>query len=146
MLSMKAKYALRALLVLVRHEKKMLQIKTIATEADVPRKFLEAILLDLKHHDIVESKRGIFGGYFLAKPAAEITMGSIIRILDGPLAPVRCASVTAYRRCDDCSDVRQCEIRRVMVEVRDAIAGVLDHRTLKELADLSSDQNMGMNI
>jgi Rrf2 family protein len=133
MLSMKAKYGIRALMVLAKNEKKMLQIKTIAAEADVPQKFLEAILLELKNHGFVGSKRGIFGGYFLSRPISEITVGSIIRLIDGPLAPIRCASVTAYQRCDDCHDEVTCAIRKTMVDVRNAISGVLDNKTLKEL-------------
>jgi len=133
MLSMKAKYGIRALMVLAKNEKKMLQIKTIAAEADVPQKFLEAILLELKNHGFVGSKRGIFGGYFLSRPINEITVGSIVRLIDGPLAPIRCASVTAYQKCDDCVDEVTCAIRKTMVDVRNAISGVLDNKTLKEL-------------
>ena len=135
MLSMKAKYAIRALIILAKNEKKMLQIKSIAKEADVPQKFLEAILLELKGYRLVESKRGIFGGYFLAKSASEITAGDVIRIIDGPLAPIRCASITAYQRCDDCIDENTCSIRRTMMEVRNAISGVLDKKTLRELTE-----------
>ncbi len=128
---MKAKYALRALMVLTRN-KKMLQTKTIAKEADVPQKFLETILLDLKNNGYVGSKRGIFGGYFLTRDANEITIGNVIRVIDGPLAPIRCASVTAYQKCDDCQDEKTCEIRKAMVEVRNAIAGVLDNKSLQQ--------------
>ena len=133
MLSMKAKYAIRALIIMARNEKKMLQIKTIAKEAEVPQKFLEAILVELKGHGIVESKRGIFGGYFLLKPAAEVMTGDIIRIIDGPLAPIRCASQTSYQKCDDCADEETCVIRKTMMEVRNAISSVLDNKSLREL-------------
>lgn len=133
MLSMKAKYAIRALMVLAKSKSQMLAIKTIASGADVPQKFLEAILLELKHHGIVDSKRGIFGGYFLAKLPAEITVGNLVRIIDGPLAPVRCASLTAYQKCDDCADEKTCEIRKVMLVVRGAIADVLDNKTLQDM-------------
>lgn len=134
MLSMKAKYALRALMVMTRNEKKMLSSKTIAGEADIPQKFLDNILQELRHQGLVDSKRGIFGGYFLAVPSSEIMVGNIIRMIDGPLAPIRCASQTAYQKCDDCSDEMTCEIRKTMVEVRNAIAGVLDKKSLRELA------------
>ena len=134
MLSMKAKYALRALMVLAKNEKKTLQSKTIAKEADVPQKFLENILQELRHQGLVDSKRGIFGGYYLAKPSSEISVGNLIRMIDGPLAPIRCASVTAYQKCDDCPDENACEIRRTMVEVRNAIADVLDNKSLKDMA------------
>lgn len=135
MLSMKAKYAIRALMVLANGDSKMLAIKAIAEEADVPAKFLEAILLELKHHGIVDSKRGIFGGYFLAKKTSEITIGALVRVLDGPLAPIRCASLTAYQKCDDCIDEKTCEIRKVMLVVRNAISDVLDNKTLEEMAN-----------
>ena len=136
MLSMKAKYAIRALLVLAKSEGKMLQSKAIAKEADAPMKFLEAILLELKHFGLIESKRGIFGGYYLAVPARDILLGDVIRQIDGMLAPIRCASVTNYQRCDDCVDVETCTIRHMMVDVRNAIAGVLDKRTLAEMLKL----------
>ena len=138
MLSMKAKYAIRALMVLAKNEGKMLQSKAIAKEADAPMKFLEAILLELKHFGLVESKRGIFGGYYLAVPAREIVLGDVIRLIDGMLAPIRCASITNYQRCEDCTDVETCTIRHMMVDVRNAIAGVLDKRTLAEMLKLEA--------
>jgi Rrf2 family protein len=138
MLSMKAKYAIRALMVLAKNEGKTLQSKTIAKEADAPLKFLEAILLELRHFGLVESKRGIFGGYFLAVPAGNIMLGDVIRRIDGMLAPIRCASVNNYQRCDDCTDVDSCTIRHLMVDVRNAIAGVLDKRTLAEMVKLEA--------
>ena len=144
MLSMKAKYALRALIVLSINEKKMLQGKAIAKEADVPAKFLETILIELRNHDIVGSKRGIFGGYFLARPASEITAGEVIRLLDGSLAPLRCASVSDYQKCDDCEDENTCVIRKVMLNVRNAIAGVLDHQSLSDMLKLSPKQKQNV--
>lgn len=137
MLSMKAKYALRALLVLASSDKKMLQSKVIAAQADVPAKFLETILLDLKNLGIVDSKRGIFGGYFLASPPEEIIAGDVIRGLDGMLAPLHCASVHNYRKCDDCDDEKTCVIRKVMTDVRNAISEVLDKRSLADMIMLS---------
>ncbi len=133
MLSMKAKYSIRSLMVLAKDPGHMLAIKTIAEKADVPQKFLEAILLELKHHSIVDSKRGIFGGYFLSKKPEEVTIGSLIRIIDGPLAPIRCASLTAYQKCDDCVDEKSCAIRKLMLNVRHAISDVLDKKTLAEI-------------
>ena len=138
MLSMKAKYAIRALMVMAKNEKKMLSSKSIAQAADVPQKFLDNILQELRHHGLVDSKRGIFGGYFLAKPAAEIMVGNLIRIIDGHLAPIRCASVTAYQKCDDCVDEKACAIRKTMVQVRNAIADVLDNKSIKDLEGLES--------
>ncbi len=133
MLSMKAKYALKALTVMAKHEKKMLSSKTIAKEADIPQKFLETILVELRNGGFVDSKRGIFGGHFLAKPSREIAVGAVIRLVDGPLAPVLCASVSQYRKCDDCDDEKTCRIRKTMIEVRDAMAGVLDSKTIRDL-------------
>jgi Rrf2 family protein len=136
MLSMKAKYALRALMVMTQNEKKMLSSKVIAEKANAPSKFLDNILQELRHHGVVDSKRGIFGGYFLVRPAEELSLGDIVRMIDGMLAPVPCASVTAYRRCDDCEDEATCKIRYVMLGVREAISNVLDTLSLKSLAHL----------
>jgi Rrf2 family protein len=144
MLSMKAKYALRALIVLSTNEKKMLQSKVIAKQADVPAKFLETILAELKSENVVDSKRGIFGGYFLKKPAAEIRVGEVIRGLDGTIAPLRCASVSDYQKCEDCQDEATCVIRKVMVEVRNAIATVLDGKTLADMIALSPKQKQNI--
>jgi len=144
MLSMKAKYALRAMMVLARNERKLMQTKAIAKSADVPHKFLEAILADLKNHGVVSSKRGMMGGYQLSRPADLITIGDIIRIMDGPLAPIRCASVTAYQTCEDCPDEARCAIRDVMVDVRIAISAVLDQRTVADL--LNSSRGASENI
>jgi len=135
MLTMKSKYGLRALMVVYRNKNEMLSIKNIAEKADVPQKFLESIMLELKHNGVVDSKRGIFGGYFLSQKPEEIKIGDLIRIFDGPLAPIRCASVTAYRKCDDCLDEKTCEIRALMLQVRNAIANVLDNTTLDKLSD-----------
>lgn len=133
MLSQKAKYALRALLMLARSDgSSLVQVADIAEQESVPRKFLEIILLELKRHGILYSQRGRGGGYCLARPAEQITFGQVIRIMDGPLAPLPCASVTGYRRCVDCVDEHGCAIRRVMREVRDAMADVLDRTTLAD--------------
>ncbi len=145
---MKAKYALRALIVLAKHPAKTLQSKAIAREADTPVKFLEAILQELKLGGFITAKRGIFGGYALAKPADAIPVGAIIRLLDGTFAPIRCASISDYKKCDDCTDEAICGIRAVMLEVRNAIAGVLDHKSLAEIADKEKeyrqDAEMGL--
>jgi Rrf2 family protein len=136
MLSQKAKYALKAMIMLAEQEDDaLLQTPDIAEAQKIPRKFLELILLDLKNRGLVHSQRGKRGGYVLAKPAAGITFGQIVRLMDGPLAPIPCASLTAYRRCADCRDEKTCAIRKVMREVRDAVAGVLDHVTLAAVCD-----------
>ena len=99
-----------------------------------PRKFLEAILLDLRRHGFVDSLRGKAGGYALARPAEEIALAEVIRAIDGPLASIPCASLTAYRPCLDCPNPSDCSLRRVMRRVRDATAAILDATTLAELA------------
>jgi Rrf2 family protein len=107
-------------------------VADIAKQRKVPKKFLELILLDLKRRGLLHSRRGKSGGYCLAKPANKITLGEIIRITDGPLAPLPCASLTAYRKCDDCEDEKSCAIRRIMRGVRDATSAILDKATLAD--------------
>ena len=133
MLSQRSKYALRAMTMLAAQPQgKLILMADIARQRKVPKKFLELILLDLKRHGLLHSRRGKSGGYSLAKPAGKITFGEIIRITDGPLAPLACASLTAYRKCDDCEDERSCAIRRVLRSVRDATAAILDKTTLAD--------------
>jgi Rrf2 family protein len=133
MLSQKCKYALQALLVLARENSDdLLLVNDIAERENLPKKFLEAILLELNRNGLVRSRRGRGGGYALAKPADLITFGQVVRIMDGPLAPLSCVSVNYYRRCDDCRDEQACEIRKVMRRVRDAIAAELDGTSLAD--------------
>ena len=133
MLSQKAKYALKALLALAAiAEGELLQGGEIAEQQQIPRKFLDLILQELRKHRLVESARGKKGGYALALPPEEITIGRIIRAIDGPLAPIACASVTGYRRCADCPNEKACAVRRLMRDVRDAAAAILDHITLAD--------------
>src|SRR3979409_415632 len=133
MLSQKARYALRALYVLAaKPAGDPVMIADIAAEARVPRKFLEQILLDLKRRGIVHSHRGKHGGYALGRPPDKISFAEIIRAIDGPLALSPCVSVTAYRRCDDCTDETTCLTRKVLLTVRDATAEILEGRTLAE--------------
>ncbi len=133
MLSQKCKYALQALLVLARENSNdLLLVSDIAERENLPKKFLEAILLELNRNGLVRSRRGRGGGYALAKPADLITFGQVVRIMDGPLAPLSCVSVNYYRRCDDCKDEQTCAIRRVMRRVRDAIAAELDGTSLAQ--------------
>ena len=133
MLSQKAKYALRALLVLAEAgDDKPVLIADIAERHNLPKKFLEQILLDLKHHGLVQSRRGRSGGYSLLKSASEISFGQVVRIIDGPLAPLPCLSVMAYRRCEDCIDEESCAIRRVFALTHQVTATVLDRTTLAD--------------
>src|SRR4029079_12467572 len=134
MLSSKAKYALRALSVLALSEPGLLQARLLAREAKVPEKFLEAILVELRNAGLVESRRGTIRGHRPGKAATEIMVGDIVRIIDGPIAPIRCASVTAYQPCADCIDPQTCALRDLMGDLRDAMSNVIDRRTLRELA------------
>lgn len=138
MLSHRAKYALRALLLLAQETgDRPLLIADIAKRQKLPKKFLELILLDLKRSGMVRSFRGRHGGYVLARPADTIFFGQIIRLMDGPLAAIPCASLTAYRRCGDCPDEAACAIRRVFRQVRDATAAILDRTSLADVATKS---------
>ncbi len=133
MLSMKAKYALKALIFMAQKEQTALPSKQIAEAENIPQKFLDNILQELRQNGVIESKRGIFGGYVLAKHPRDIFLGDVIRIIDGPLAPIRCASLTAYQKCDDCSDEATCHLRRLMLDVRNAMSAILDGRCLEDL-------------
>ena len=134
MLSMKAKYGLRAMLFLAReYGEGPILISEIARKEAIPKKFLELILLELRNTGYLHSKKGKGGGYYLGKSPQQISLGEIIRILDGPLAPIPCVSLTAYRRCPDCPDEKTCGIRVVMKEVRDATARILDGTTLADV-------------
>jgi Rrf2 family protein len=133
MITQKAKYALRALAALAQADaSEPMMISDIAAQQKIPKKFLEQILLDLKHQGIVVSRRGKQGGYLLRKAAHEITFGEILRIVDGPIAPLPCLSITAYRRCDDCDGEQNCEIRQVFARVADATRGVLFSTTIAD--------------
>jgi Rrf2 family protein len=112
----------------------VIQIKEIAERQHIPAKFLEQILLTLKNAGILQSRMGVGGGYYLARPINEITLGQIVRVLDGPLAPVRCVSQMAYEPCG-CPDERTCGLRLVMLDVRNAIAGILDGTTLADVIE-----------
>lgn len=133
MLSQKGKYALRALLVMAAHgDDAPLLIADIAESENISRKFLEATLLELRKHGILTARRGRGGGYRLARPAGKITFGEVIRVIDGPLAPLPCASVTAFQLCPDCPVPQRCSIRWLMQQVRDATSDVLDNCTLAD--------------
>lgn len=127
MISQKAKYALRALVALARAGRgAAMTIGDIAETQAIPKKFLEQILLELKRAGIVESKRGKAGGYGLFRPADMISFGEVLRLIDGPIAPLPCLSKIAYRRCVDCKDEGGCEIRKVFAKVAESSRTVLD--------------------
>jgi len=133
MISQKAKYALRALVALARaRSDRPVMIGEIAEAQRIPRKFLELILLELKYHGIVASRRGKAGGYLLLRAPENITFGEILRIIDGPVAPLPCLSKMAYKRCADCQNEGSCEIRRVFARVAEATRDVLDHTSIAD--------------
>jgi Rrf2 family protein len=134
-LTVRGEYALRALLMLARHYGEgVVRIQTISDQQNIPKKFLEQILNDLKTLGAVESRRGAVGGYRLARPPQHITLASVVRHIDGALAPVSCVSDRAYERCT-CPDEALCPIRQVMKEVREAVVKIMERTTLADLCD-----------
>jgi len=136
-LSKRGEYGLRAMIALAKPAPKgaapqMMQIKEISLRENISVKFLEQILLTLKNAGLLHSKMGVGGGYYLARPANEITLGQIFRVLDGPVAPVKCVSQMAYEPCG-CPDEETCGLRLVMGDVRNAISDILDHTTLADV-------------
>ena len=135
MLSQKAKYGLRALVELARADGGQVSAGELSLRAGAPRKFLEAILLELSRNQIVLSRRGKFGGYVLARPAAAITFAEIIRVIDGPLALAPCVSPRlGFRKCADCPDLQTCTLREALRRARDATADVLEAYPLADAA------------
>ena len=136
MLSSRAKYALRACVYLAEQDdtKQWTLTSEIAAAEDIPHKFLEAILVELRDHNVVQSRRGRYGGHRLARPADEIAAGELIRVVDGPLALAPCTSKTQFGQCADCLDLRSCALRPMLRKARDAIAAVLDGYSLAVLA------------
>lgn len=134
MLTKKSKYALKALLYLARNNE-LVQISELSTKECIPQKFLENILLELRKHGLLSSKRGKEGGYMLGKRPDQISFGQIIRILDGPLAYVPCVSALAYKKCDECEDEINCKIKKVMKRLRDETCAILDGTSLQDALD-----------
>jgi Rrf2 family protein len=136
-LSKRGEYGLRAMITLAEPagdgpSPVMLQIKDISQRERISPKFLEQILLTLKNAGLLHSRMGVGGGYYLARPASEITLGQIFRVLDGPVAPIRCVSQMAYEPCG-CPDEETCGLRLAMSDVRNAIAGILDNTSLEDI-------------
>ena len=135
MLSQKARYGLRALIELARADGAQLRAEELSLRASTPRKFLEAILLELSRAQFVASRRGKFGGYVLARDPADITFAEIIRVIDGPLALAPCVSPRlGFRKCADCPDLATCSLRPALLRARDASAAVLEGYSLAEAA------------
>jgi Rrf2 family protein len=136
-LSLRGEYALRALLVLgLNCEQPVVRIQSISQQQNIPKRFLEQILNDLKSAGVVESKRGVAGGYRLARPPKEISLAAVIRHIEGALAPVSCVSERFYENCS-CPDEGRCAIRSVMKEVRDAEVNLLEKRSVADLCACS---------
>lgn len=139
-LSKKGEYALRSLInlgIAAEVGRPLLQVSALATREKLPVKFLEQILQALKEGGLVASARGKFGGYRLARPSGTITIGQVVRLIDGPLAPIGCVSQTAYARCS-CPDEEHCGLRMLMLDVRNAITGILDRYTLADVVEVTT--------
>ena len=134
-LSVRGEYALRALLVLgLRYDQDVVPIKAISEEQNIPKRFLEQILNDLKSAGMVQSRRGVAGGYRLARRPEEITLAAVVRHIEGALAPVSCVSERFYEKCS-CPDESRCAIRSAMKEIRQAIVNVAERVTIAELCE-----------
>jgi Rrf2 family protein len=135
-LSKRGEYGLRAMTTLATPDPQglppMVQVRDISEREHIPPKFLGQILLALKNAGLLHSRMGIGGGYYLVNPPREISLGQVIRVLDGPLAPVKCVSQVAYEPCG-CPDEETCGLRLTMGDVRSAIAGILDHTSLEDI-------------
>ena len=135
MLSQKAKYGLRALVELARADGAQVSAGELSLRAGAPRKFLEAILLELSRNQVVTSRRGKFGGYSLARPPEQVSFAEVIRAIDGPLALAPCVSPRlGFRKCDDCPDLKACTLREALRLARDATAAVLEDYSLADAA------------
>jgi len=136
MLSKKTKYALKAVLYLARRfDAGPILISDLARDEQIPKKFLEFILLTLKNNGILQSRKGKGGGYYLGKSPQEVSMGKVIRILEGPIALVPCVSESAYAPCPECLDELTCGIRLIMKDIREATAKILDGTSLADVLD-----------
>lgn len=141
MLSRKTKYGLKALSYLARENSDIpVQILVISEAENISQKFLESILLILKKAEILQSKKGKGGGYLLAKPANEITIASVLRVLEGPIALVPCVSLNFYEKCDDCPDEDACSVHRLMLRVRDTNLSIFENTTLADLIAKQSQE------
>ena len=139
MLTMKGKYGIKAMISLASLSKdELVQSSAIAEANGIPKKFLDAILSELRVAGFVDSRKGRSGGYLLLKSAKEIMIADILRVVDGPIAPLQCVSKTAYQKCADCRTQETCEIRLLMLEVRDQMLSVLEHRSLADLVEAGS--------
>ncbi len=137
MISKKTKYGLKALLTLAEEYNlhRPILISELAGKGNIPKKFLELILLDLKRSGLLHSKKGKGGGYFLAKGPAEINLAQVVRTLEGTLSPLPCLSSQSYRRCEECVDEATCRVRMIMGEVREATVKILEQTSLQDMME-----------
>ena len=134
MISKKTKYGLKALSYLAKQEPNIpVSILEIATTQNISQKFLEAILLDLKKRGFLGSKKGKGGGYYLLKPAKEISVAAVFRVLEGPIAWLPCVSLNYYEKCNDCTSEETCYLNRMMVQVRDNILAVVENKSIADI-------------
>jgi Rrf2 family protein len=134
MLSRKTKYGIKALTYLAsRNSEVPVSIVTIADAQNIPHKFLESILLELRKNSILGSRKGKSSGYYLSQPASQIRMSAVHRILEGPIAMLPCVSLNFYQKCDDCPDEEACAVHRLMVKVRDSTLQIMENQTLGDL-------------
>ena len=139
-LSKRGEYALRSMInlgIAAKVNRALVRVTELAKAEDLPVKFLEQVMQQLREAGFVESERGKHGGYRLAKPAAQIPIGQIVRLVDGPLAPIGCVSQTAYEPCN-CPDQEHCGLRMLMLDVRNAIAAILDRYTLADVVEVTT--------
>ena len=134
MISKKTKYGLKALVYAAKQRcRDRVRIAAIAEEENIPRKFLESIMLELKKAGYLGSRKGKGGGYYLLKPPDSISISEIYRVLEGPIAPVPCVSLNFYEKCDDCENEANCEIHQLMVQVRDSTLNIYNNTFISDL-------------
>ena len=138
-LTKRGEYALRAVInlgIATELGRRQVPLSELASGDNLPIKFIEQIFSELRQAGYVDSKRGKYGGYFLSRPSSEIRIGDIVRLIDGPLAPIACASQTAYRKCT-CPDEDHCGLRMIMIDVRNAISDILDRYSVHDVVQVT---------
>lgn len=140
MLSQKSKYAIKALVALARDSSatNVMRISELAANENIPRKFLEAILVELRNQGLLASKMGVNGGYYLLKKPSEIFITQVMRLTDGPIALLPCVSLNFYEPCAECEDEATCSLRDMAIQVRDASLKILNNTSVQDLVDRES--------
>jgi len=136
MLSKKAKYSIKALIALGRNKENLpMHVSQISEQENIPRKYLEFILLELRNRGFLHSKKGVGGGYYLSKPAEDITLDTVVRYADGPIANVFCASTFHYHRCEECPVEATCSIRDMYLQIREADLKILSGTSIADMIE-----------